>query len=209
MSRAPEPRDERGAILRLAGELATLRQTVTDQMVEVLVAVGGVAEEVDELRARQGELIARVDELAARARATSVTEVHDGADGAEAESAPTGLPSGDELAELVSAAVRDVLGNQSAALRDAVRTEVERHGGREGRVVGAGLTTLASRLGEEVASLREVLLDELDGWFEELPSEARLTSLSARLDELSQRLGEVDGGVRADATRDVDGGSVR
>lgn len=209
MSRAPEPRDERGAILRLAGELATLRQTVTAQMVEVLVAVGGVAEEVDELHARQGELIARVDELVVRARTTTVTEIGDGADGAEAESAPTRLPSGDDLTELDSAAVRDVLESESAALRDAVRTEVERRGGREGRVVGAGLTTLASRLGEEVASLREVLLEELDGWFEELPSEARLTSLSARLDELSQRLGEVDGEARADATRDVGGRPAR
>lgn len=208
MSRAPEPRDERGAILRLAGELATLRQTVTDQVVEVLVTVRGVSEEIDELRTRQDELIARVDELADGVRSADVTAAPDVSPAVGVDGARPGPPS-DELAALVSAAVREVLEGESAALRDAVRTEVQRRGGHEGRVVGAGLAALASRLGEEVASLREVLLDELDGWFEELPSESRITSLSARLDELTYRLAAVDGDVRDDVTEGVDGGSAR
>lgn len=171
------PEDVRDAVLRLTGEIAALRQAMADQSVEVLTRL-------DKQARRWERLEQRLDAIEASVRGAAAGDT-------SAASATTAAMVGDvvrsqALAAQVAETVREVLATESALTRERIREAIEARADRDDRSLGAGLTRLASRVGEELGALRHELIDEVDGWFEELPSEGRLADIAARLDAIAE-----------------------
>lgn len=176
--------DVRGAVLRLAGEIASIRQAMTDQSVEVigrLESLGGRHADIED-RMTEIELTLRsLEDLVSR------PQVAERADEPTERSPATvnGTIRADALVARVGDAVRDVLATETALTRQQIRDALDAQGDRDERTIGAGLTRLAQRVGEELATLRHELLGEIESWFEELPSETRLRDISDRLEDLT------------------------
>jgi hypothetical protein len=171
------PEDVRGAVLRLAAEIAALRQAMADQSVEVLTRLDKQARRWERLEERLDGLETVVREAARRDASPSRGAVPPAVGGAPVRT--------EALVAQVAETVREVLATESALTRERIREAIDARSDRDDRALGAGLTRLASRLGEEVGALRHDLIEEVDGWFEELPSEGRLADIAARLDTIA------------------------
>lgn len=179
--------DVRGAVLRLAGEIAAVRQSMTDKSIDIV-------ERLESLGARHGDLEDRMTGiehslrgLEERVGRVPAAEERSGERVASAPAGVDGSVRAEALVARVGDEVRDVLATETALTRQQIRDAIDAQGDRDERTIGAGLTRLAQRVGEELANLRQDLLGEIESWFEELPSETRLRDISDRLDDLATR----------------------
>lgn len=176
----------------LAEEVAASRQSLTNQAVVVLTGVRDALERLDRVSAeiavvqqQQSEslegiarLVTQHDRMIKRLEALA---------GIDAD--------GDEPRLAVE--LRHVLDEESARFGAAMRERLSEHAAEGERVLGAGLTSVAARLGEALAELREEMAKELDGWISDLPTETRMKLLADRVEELAERIAMMEALLRA------------